>query len=176
MDQQQQKIKMPTYYAVPPAIKDNVAMGLEHVTDMYDDIHHLHEMHFAETEKVYLDEPFNPNYPLYMQMEKDGRFVCFTVRINWQIVAYLQYYVFRDQHSMEVLHAREDALYVHPMVRGQKIAPMLLGYAEDALKTLGCRYVGMTSKHPIGAPDLGEFLSKRGYRHIAAFYMKDLEK
>lgn len=167
--------KMPKYYAVPPKIKGNVAIGIEHFSDMLDQISPLHMDHYNETETEYLDDGFNPNYQAYMEMEKDGRFVCFTLRLGWKMVAYLQYYVFRDMHTQCVLNAREDALFVHPLVRGQKVAPQLLAYAEDALKTLGCRYIGMTSKAPIGAPDIGPFLERRGYRPIAMYYMKKLE-
>lgn len=177
MLQQQTKtpaINKPTYYLVPPIIEGNVAIGLEKFSDMLEDIRPLHDAHFNETETQYLDDEFNPNYQSYMEMEQDGRFVCFTVRLGWKMVAYLQYYVFRDLHSQCVLQAREDALYVHPLMRGKKIAPRLLAYAEDALKTLGCRYVGMTSKAPVGAPDIGPFLERRGYRPIAMYYAKKL--
>ena len=168
-------INMPTYCGVPPFIKGGVAIGLEKFSDMLEDIRPLHDAHFNETETAYMDESFNPNYQSYMEMEKDGRFVCFTVRFNWQMVAYLQYYVFRDLHTQSVLQAREDALYVHPLARGKKVAPQLLAYAEDALKTLGCRYIGMTSKAPVGAPDIGPFLERRGYRPVAMYYAKKLE-
>ncbi len=173
--QLQTAAKMPKYYVVPPKIQGNVAIGIERFSDMLDQVGPLHLEHYNETETEYLDDEFDPNYQAYMDMEKDGRFVCFTVRLGWKMVAYLQYYVFRDMHTQRVLNAREDALYVHPLFRGQKIAPQLLAYAEDALKTLGCRYIGMTSKAPIGAPDIGPFLERRGYRPIAMYYAKKLE-
>ena len=173
--QLQTQVKMPAYFGVPPVVQGNFAMGIEHLSDMLDQISPLHAAHYEETEAEYLDDEFNPNYQAYMDMEKDGRFVCFTVRLGWKVVAYLQYYIFRDLHTQRVLQAREDALYVTPLARGQKIAPQLLAYAEDALKTLGCRYVGMTSKAPVGAPDIGPFLEGRGYRPIAMYYAKKLE-
>ena len=173
--QPQAPARQPRYHLIPPVIEGNLAIGIEKFSEMLDEVGPLHELHYQETETEYLDDPFNPNYPSYMDMERDGRFVCFTVRLGWKMVAYLQYYIFRDQHSQQVLQAREDALYVHPLVRGHKIAPQLLAYAEDALKTLGCRYVGMTSKGPIGAPDIGPFLERRGYRPIAMYYAKKLE-
>ena len=171
----QTPVNMPKYYAVPQKVQGGVAIGIEHFSDMLDQIGPLHQLHYNETETEYLDDPFDPNYQAYMDMEKDGRFVCFTLRLGWKMVAYLQYYVFRDMHSQRVLHAREDAFFVHPLVRGQKIAPQLLAYAEDALQTLGCRYVGMTSKALIGAPDIGPFLERRGYRPIAVYHAKKLE-
>ncbi len=167
--------KTPSYHTFPPMAKGGVTIGIERFSDMLAQIAPLHFEHFRETEAVYLNDRFNPNYALLMEMEKDGRFVCFTMRLGWQMVAYLQYYVFHDVHSKDVLNAREDAFFIHPSVRGQKLAPMLLTYAEDALKTLGCRYVGMTSKAPVGAPDIGPFLERRNYRAVATYYVKQLE-
>lgn len=174
MTQPQLQAPNPAYYLMPPVIQGNVAIGLERFSDMLEEIRPLHEAHYGETETQYLDDEFNPNYQAYMDMEKDGRFVCFTVRLGWKMVAYLQYYVFRDLHTQRVLQAREDALYVHPLVRGQKIAPQLLAYAEDALRALGCQYAGMTNKSPVGAPDIGDFLEKRGYKPVAIYHVKKL--
>jgi GNAT superfamily N-acetyltransferase len=173
--QAQLQQKMPTYYFHPPKIEGSVAIGIEHITDMEDEIRSLHEAHFNETETEYLDDEFNPNYDQYKDMEKDGRFVCFTVRIGWQMVAYLQYYIFRDLHTQRVQNAREDAFFVHASARSQNIGGALLTYAEEALTRLGCRYIGMTSKAPIGAPDIGPFLEKRDYRPVAVYYTKKLE-
>lgn len=174
--QLQTPVKMPTYHLFSPHVKGSLAMGVEKFSDMLDQIGPLHRMHYEETEAVYLDQPFNPDYQSYMDMEVDSRFICFTLRLGWEIVAYLQYYIFRDLHTKCVLNAREDAFFVHPSARGQKVGPTLLAYAEDALKSLGCHYVGMTSKHPVGAPDIGPFLERRGYRPVAMYYAKNLEK
>lgn len=165
----------PKYYALPPLVEGQVAIGIERFDNMLDDIAPLHEAHFHETEVGYLDRDFDPNYESYINMEKDGRWVSFTVRMGLQMVGYLHYYVFRDLHTQGMVVAREDAFYLHPLVRGKKLAPKLLAYAEDALKALGCSHIGMTSKAPVGGPDIGPFLQRRGYRPVAVYYAKDLE-
>lgn len=165
----------PQYFGLPPMVAGQVTIGIERFSNMLDEIAPLHEAHYQETEAEYLDTPYEPNYRSYINMEQDSRFVCFTVRIGVQMVGYLQYYVFRDQHSQRMLQAREDAFYLHPLVRGKRIAPQVLTFAEDALRALGCRYIGMTSKAPVGAPDIGPFLQSRSYRPIAVYYVKDLE-
>ena len=71
--------------------------------------------------------------------------------------------------------AREDSFFVSKEFRGKKLAPALLAYAEDALRQLGCTKVGMSSKAPVGGPDIGPFLEKCDYKPVAIFYMKDLE-
>lgn len=168
-------IRQPKYYAVPPRIVGEITLGIEKFADNLEEARQLHYLHYQETEVEYMSHDYNPNYDSYIDMEKDGRFVQFTVRIGLKMVGYLLYYIFRDQHSQQVYQAREDAFFLHPLVRGKKIAPQLLAYAEDALRALGCHYVGMTSKAPVGAPDIGPFLERRGYKPVAMFYVKTLE-
>lgn len=163
------------YYFHRPLVDGNVTIGIEHITDMEDEVRVLHEAHYNETETEYLDDKFDPDYTQYKELEKDGRFICFTVRISGQMVAYLQYYIFRDLHTQKVQNAREDAFFVHPLARSKRVGGELLSYAEEALTRLGCRYIGMTSKAPIGAPDIGPFLEKRNYRPVAIYYTKKLE-
>lgn len=172
---QPQERNMPIYNAYPPFIKGDLAIGIEKFADMVGDIYPLHCLHYEETEKEYLDADIDPNYEHYMEMEKDGRFVCVTLRYKWHMVGYLQYYVFRDQHSRHMLQAREDAFYILPEFRSKGLASPVLEYAENAMKYLGCSYIGMTSKAPVGAPDIGPFLQKRGYNPVAVYYAKKLE-
>lgn len=173
MNEQLQQ-RMPVYYFQQPAINGSIAIGLEHFTDMEDEIRPLHEAHFHETEVLYIDEPFEPAYERYKPLEKRGDFVCFTVRINWQMVAYIQYYLYDDLHARQVKNAREDAFYVHPSARSAGIGAQLLEYAEIALAELGCKYVGMTTKAPLGGVDIGPFLERRNYRPCAVYYQKKL--
>lgn len=165
------------YIGVPPEFVDgDIAIGIEKLEDIVGEIRPLHEAHYNETEVLYLDHPFNPDYERYTALERDQQFVVFTVRSGWKLVGYLQYYVFRDLHTQGVYQAREDALFLSEQVRGRKLAPKLLAYAEDALRLLGCSYVGMSSKGPVGGPDIGPFLERKGYRPVATFYAKKLER
>ncbi len=162
------------YYAFAPHKSGEATFGLERLADIEDEIRPLHEAHYNETETTYLDTPFSPSYDRYKASEEAGQFILFTARMGSTLVGYLQYYVFNDMHT-QMKQAREDALFMHTDFRGKKLAPNLLSYAEDALRQLGCTMIGMTSKAPIGAPDLGPFLEKRGYRPVAIFYTKKLE-
>lgn len=162
------------YYAFQPAKDGDTTFGLERLADIDSEIYPLHEAHYNETETTYLDTPFSPSYDRYKASEEIGQFVLFTVRIGSTLVGYLQYYVFNDMHT-QAKQAREDALFITEKYRGKRLAPGLLAYAEDALRQLGCTMIGMTSKAPVGAPDVGPYLEKRGYRPVAVFYTKKLE-
>lgn len=163
------------YHGFTPFQEGDVTIGVEKMYEILDDIAPLHKAHYAETEEEYLDDPYDPDYDRLERLERDGAYVVFTVRKGMELVGYLQYYVFRDLHTQRVYTAREDCLYLTPAARGLGIAPNLLTFAESSLSGLGCKYVGMTSKHPVGGPDLNAFLEKRGYRHVADFFSKKLE-
>lgn len=164
------------YIGFPPYGDGATVIGIERISDMVDEIAVLHEEHYKETEKLYLDPDFLPDYERYKRLEEEKQFVVFTVRENWKMIGYLQYYVFRDMHTASVLTAREDAYFITKQHRGRGLASPLLQYAEECLYQLGCRYVGMTSKGPVGGPEIGPFLENRDYRPVAMFYMKDLER
>ena len=163
------------YYAFEPAKSGNTVFGLERLADIEDEIRSLHKEHYDETEIGYMGVECSPSYDRYRASEEVGQFVVFTVRVGEELAGQLCYWVFEDMHAnMKV--AREDAFFIRKQFRGQKLAPQLLNYAETALLQLGCGAVGMTSKAPVGAPDIGPFLIKRGYKPIAMYYLKKLEK
>ena len=161
------------YYAFQPATSGDAIFGIERLADIEDELRVLHEAHYNETETPYLDTPFSPSYDRYRASEEAGQFILFTVRLGSTLVGYLQYYMFNDMHT-QMKQAREDAFFVVAEHRGHKLAPAMLSYAEDALRQLGCTMIGMSSKAPVGGPDLGPFLEKRGYKPVAVFYTKKL--
>lgn len=162
------------YYAFTPHTSGEACFGLERLADIEDELRPLHEAHYNETETLYLDTEFNPSYDRYKASEEAGQFILFTVRVDSTLVGYLQYYVFNDMHT-RIKQAREDAFFIVEKYRGKKLAPGLLSYAEDALRQLGCSMIGMSSKAPVGGPQIGPFLEKRGYTPVAMFYAKKLE-
>ena len=166
----------PVYYSFDVEHRNDgrIVIGHEKLAAMVDELRVLHEEHYNETEKLYLDVPFDPDYQRYAASEASGQFVVFTVRRQERMIGYLQYYVFRDMHSQGIYQAREDALFLTKAERGSGLAPALLRYAEHCLKQLGCRYVGMSNKAPAGGPDIGAFLERKGYRAVATYYVKDM--
>jgi GNAT superfamily N-acetyltransferase len=169
-------MKHPIYIGFPPFMDESITIGVERLADCEEALRVLHGEHYAETETLYLETPFDPDYQRYKELEARQQFVLFTVRNGLELVGYLQYYVFRDLHTQGVYQAREDAFFLNKKHRGHGIAPKLLSFAESCLCQLGCRYVGMSSKAPVGGPDIGNFLEHRDYRPVAMFYVKDLEK
>lgn len=171
----------PVYYGFPPKVvklKDDrtVTIGLERLAYMVEDIHPLHKEHWNETETLYLDSAMLPDYTRYTELEGRRQFVVFTVRSAGKMVGYLMYYVFRSLHVSNKFEGREDAFFLTKDFRGAGIARDLLQFAEDALKQLGCSYVGMSSKAPAGGPDIGGFLKAQGYKPVALYYLKKIQE
>lgn len=163
------------YNGFLPVQDGELTIGIEKMGDIHEELNPLHAAHYAETETLYLDTPFNPDYARYAELEKVGGFVLITARWGLEIVGYIQYYVFRDLHTQEAYNAREDAMFITAEARGRKIAPRMIEYAEHVMAGLGCDFIGMTSKGPVGGPEIGPFLESKGYRPVAMFYGKKLE-
>jgi GNAT superfamily N-acetyltransferase len=162
------------YWGVPPVSDGRYTIGHQRIAEITNEIRPLHASHFAETETEYLDAEFDADYVRYTASEEAGQFVLFTVREGSTLVGYLQYYVFRDMHAQGMYTAREDAFFLLPEHRGKKLAPRVLDYAEDFLQKLGCKYVGMSDKSPVGGAVLSPFLKSRGYREVAIYLVKEL--
>lgn len=162
------------YYGFSPVSNGTITIGHQKMADIKPELEQLYRKHFAETEEGYLDTKVDVDFERFLQVEERQQFVLFTVRDYSTLVGYLQYYVDRNMHCQR-LQAREDAYFLLPEYRGNKLGAAMLDYAEDFLKKLGCVYVGMSDKSPVGGANLGPYLQKRGYDHIASYYMKKLE-
>lgn len=167
---------MSKYYGFPVYQDGDITIGHQRMADVMDEIVPLYAKHFVETEEKYLDTEYEPNYEQYLAAEERGNFVLFTVRKGSTLVGYMQYHIYNWAHSRRLRHAKEDALYVAEEHRGGGLSKKVLDYTEDFLQKLGCAYVGMTSKAPVGSTDIGPYLETRGYRPVAVYYVKELEK
>jgi GNAT superfamily N-acetyltransferase len=148
----------------------------ERIELMHAEIRVLHDRHYRETEVKYLDRPMDPDYAGFAELERQGAFACYTVRerATGQMVGYLMFFVNRSLH-MDAKVAQEDAYYVVPEHRGTGIARQLLRNAEADLKaTHGVHYTFMSSKKPVGGPNIGPLLEIEGYSEIAHVYSKKL--
>ena len=163
------------YYGLPPATHGKYTIGHERMHEIVSEIDPVYRKHYQETEEVYLpNAKYDPNYDGYQALEERGSFVLFTAREYSTVVGYVQYHVYGDMHAQGALTAREDAFFLLPEHRGSGLAPKVLQYAEDFLQKLGCTYVGMTDKSPVGGAPIGGFLEKQGYGLVAHYYVKEL--
>lgn len=164
----------PTYCAFPPVSHGDAVVGLEKLRNIVEEIRPLHAAHFAAVETPLHGAPFDPAYDKYMVLEEQGGFVVFTLRVKGELAGYLQYWMFRNMYSRNVLGAKEDAMFISEAHRGKGLLTPFITFAEHCLEQLGCNYIGMSSRGPMGSTDIGPYFLKRGYKAVAEYYVKPL--
>lgn len=145
------------------------------VKDSIEDIRPLHEAHYAETETKYKHHTVAVNYEHMARCDEAGTMRCFGARLvdSQQLIAYLFVYISPSAHDSS-LCAVEDAYFIMPEYRGSGLARRLLQYSEKRLKELGVDYFFMSSKAPVGGPNIGMFLETEGFKSTAIMYSKAL--
>lgn len=170
------KTNPPTYCAWPVEAVGRYAIGVEKLPVILADIKRLTDEHWAETEILYRQLLGKPNFPAYIALEADGKFVTFTARdlTTGEMVGYLMYYIYENMHSMGVMEAREDAFFINKLHRGSKLANAAVSYAEKCFRSINVDQITMSSKAPAGGPDLDKFYKRKGYKPVAIAYYKSL--
>lgn len=145
-----------------------------------DELHPLHEAHFAETERARDGLPLQPDYEYMAAAERRGDLVQFTARIDGELVGNIRMYLFKDLHT-GTRGAREDTLFLSPKARTGFAASRFIEYAERCLAQLGCGEVWCDTKilHDEAGNvtrDVGALLRRQGYAHVANKYLKRISK
>lgn len=170
----------PRYFALQPEHRvlrrGEYFFGIEKMRDLRDEIAPLHALHWKEVEEGHTPLTFDLAYEKYEAFEDRGQFVLFTVRAKegMPLVGYLMCYMHRANHAQQDLVAREDAMFLHADHRGSGAANAMLDYAEKSLKQLGCKILGLSSRHPAGGTNLSPWLAGRGYKSSAVVFVKEL--
>lgn len=166
----------PVYFGFDPEVHGSYAYGIEKLSDVLEDFKKNAESHWEETETLYRQAQGEPNYPAYMALEDEGKFVIFTSRCQdtGDLVGHLAFYVYESMHTIKRMEAREDAFFVAKDHRGGRLAVRLYDYAEKCLRKMGVHQMTMSSKEPAGGPSLDKFLRRKGYNPVAVGYFKFL--
>ena len=153
-------------------------LQVEFFRDIHDEVVALGQQQFEEVEKRYRRHDCKPDLPTYFAHEQAGSFILFTARDSESntLLGHMTFWLLTSMHMKGVLEATEDFLYVVPDSRGKGIFSSLYKYAEDSLRSLGVKYIGMSSKAPVGAPDSGSLLEKHGFQRVAVYYSKQLTR
>lgn len=143
---------------------------VERIRDIVDEIHPLHEAHFAETEKHLEGFELKPNYDFFIATERDGGLIQFTCRDieSGRLVGNIRMYINKSLHT-DSLIATEDTYFVLPDFRKGFSALRFWQFAEDCLKSIGVREIHTDSKVVNQVHRLNEYL---GYKHVANAYVK----
>lgn len=156
---------------VAPQWRGDCVFDLERMEDIKDEMKPLHLAHWKETEKHRHDLPFRPNYETFIQYERAGRYVLFTLRINGKLLGNCAMYLDLSTHTRTLI-ATEDTLFLMPEARKGRTASRFIHYCESALKQLGVQEICVTVKTVNKA---GRFFRMHGYSHVEDGLTKILE-
>jgi hypothetical protein len=145
-----------------------------------DELHPLHEEHYAETERARAGLALQPDYEYMAAAERRGDLLQFTARMNGELVGNIRMYLFADLHT-GTRGAREDTLFLLPKARTGFAASRFIEYAERCLAQLQVREVWCDTKilHDEAGNvtrDVGVLLKRQGYAHVANKYLKRISK
>lgn len=147
-----------------------IAFRAERFADIVDELHAMHEEHFAETEIHRLGFGLEPNYDYMIDMEKRGCLVQFTARDSetGRLVGNIRMYIHRSLHTGN-LYASEDTYYVTPEYRKGFMALRFWQFMEEGVRSIGVREIRTDSKVMNKVHKLNEYC---GYKHVANKYVK----
>ncbi len=126
--------------------------------------------HFKEVSYVSGLE-FDPNVETYLALEKIRACMMFTLKMDNRLIGYSTYFIRGHMHCRSSKQAFMDCIYIVPEQRGSGFGKELIGFADQALKDLGCQVVYNFVNAKI---DFGEMLAPMGYELTEKVYSRRL--
>jgi hypothetical protein len=163
-----------------PEQYQGLTFAAESFRAIVDELHPLHEAHYAETERARAGLALNPDYDYMAASERAGNLLQFTARMDGDLVGNIRLYLFRDLHN-GTRGANEDALYLAPVARHGMNASRFVDYAERCLAKVGVVDAWADTKilHDGDGKvirDVGVLMRRRGWDHVADKYHKRLSQ
>lgn len=147
---------------------DGYLIAAEKMADILEELHPMHEMHWAETETYRHGFALNPDYVRYLAMERSGHLIQFTARKDGELVGNLRLFRSISLHTQTVL-ASEDTIFIRPDHRGSFLVMAMLRFAERAMFSLGAQEIRYSTKLANRADAL---LRRMGYEPFAIQMVK----
>lgn len=157
---------------------DGLVFAAESFRAIVEELHPLHEVHYAETERARGGQALDPDYDQIAALERCGKLLQFTAREGGALVGNLRMYLFHDLHT-GTLGAREDALFLAQPARRGLRASRFVRYGEQCLAQVGVADVWCDTKILFDDAgnvirDVGVLLKRQGYAHVANKFHKRL--
>ena len=110
--------------------------SVDRICDCLEEVKPLLKKHWEESED--LGFPLDPDYELYLRIEREGLTRSFSVRDNGKIVGYAVFIVRHHPHYKTVLTANADVIFIEKEFRGGK---SFIEWCIDQLKVMGVKVV-----------------------------------
>lgn len=146
------------------------ALQAERFSDIVDELHPLHLLHWQETEGHRHGHKLNPQYPALLADELTGSMLQFTAREHGaDLVAHVRMYLGVSRHT-GLMTATEDTLFLRPDRRPNGFLMVaLMRYVERALRSIGVMQISANSKLVNNADVL---MRRLGYQKVALQFVK----
>ncbi len=141
---------------------------VERFSDIQDELHALHALHWQETEKHRHGLTMNPDYAEFCRRERCGGLIQFTLRDGDELVGNMRMYLSTSIHT-QTRYASEDTIFIKPEHRGGFAALAMMRFAEKCLLSLGIREIRGNSKLINNADVL---MRRLGYTPVATEFVK----
>lgn len=141
----------------------------ERLSDFVEEMKPLLLMHWEEVAAFKDVVEFDPNYELYLDIEKAGGLHCVTVRDSGALVGYFISLVHEHLHYKKSKWAINDVLFLHPDYRNGLVALDMFKFAEDGLRDMGADVITVHMKTYARFDSLVE---RMGYDNIELIYAK----
>jgi GNAT superfamily N-acetyltransferase len=148
----------------------NTVIGVEHYTDLIEDLKPLLVEHHDEL-AMYKDEiPLSPDYPMYQKLDEMGLIRAYTVRLGGALIGYATFSVLKRHLHYDHRWAVNDVLFIHPEHRNFGIGTELCDVFEEDLRRDGPVVIHIETKE--FSPELAMLLRHRGYGVVGASLSK----
>ena len=109
----------------------------EKISDTLEEVKPLLQKHWEESERYY-GFSLDPDYELYLRLEREGLTKSYAARIENKIVGYAVFFVQYSHHYKTVLMAKQDIIFIDKCFRGRGEFSQWCG---EQLKNIGVKVI-----------------------------------
>jgi len=135
-------------------------LQIEPLVNILDEVKDLLIQHYEE---LTLNKHFvklKPVWDRYLLLEKNGKFVTITARINKELVGYSGFFLDQHIHYEDLYVATNDVLFLRKDLRLGTSGIRLIKYSEDQMRKLGANKITWHIKY---SNDIRPILHRLGY-------------
>lgn len=143
----------------------------EKYSDALPELKRLIKDHWEEIAH-YKDIPLDPDYDVYLQIEKSKMMRLYTIRLCSILVGYALFFIKANPHYKSSMQAVQDVLYLRPRYRRGGIGYRFIKWCDKQLAADGCQVV---MHHVKAAHDFGPLLNRLGYELTDYVYARRLD-
>jgi len=144
-----------------------VTIMLESFEDRLPELEPLLPLHYEELALNKDKVPLSPQYPVYINRERNGELMFMVVRDRGELIGYFIGFVAPGLHYSTCLTLIMDIFYIHPEHRGSSTGHKLFKAVEAEAKKRGVQRMFVGSKVHLDASWLFE---KLGYEKVETTY------